>query len=223
MTFLELCQVSRQECGIQGQGPVSVENQSGLLKRVVDWVRDADLAIQAMHIDWDFLWSSFTRDTVTGSDSVVKPTDHALWDLESFAIDRGTEDGRPLGVISFQEWRNYNNVKENQEPTTLCILPDNNIALSFPADDTYEIYANYWKRPVKLETNTQEPLFGSSLDRAIIERVKMFFFEDIESFDQLKLAKDNYEFWISEMESIYLTNHNLLNQTSPEQMVVRPV
>jgi hypothetical protein len=61
MTYLEICKLVRQECGVQGEGtPAAVTSQRGMLKRIVEWVRDADTIIQDKHTDWDFLWKEFS-------------------------------------------------------------------------------------------------------------------------------------------------------------------
>jgi len=222
MNFLELCQRTRQECGIQGEGPASVTNQTGLLKRVINWVADADNLVQSLHPDWNFLWREFTENTIAGVDTIVKPNDLGLWDRESFATGRGTVDGRPITCITYNEWRKINNSKSQQAPSLICVLPNGNLSFTYPPDDVYPFYGNYWASPVALTTNTQESAIPTRFERIIVARAKMWFFEDIESYDQKKLAEDEYEKELAVLEKAEIPDNGIYGQHSPEQLVVRP-
>jgi len=223
MTFLELCVKARQECGIQGTGPTTVTSQTGLLKRIVDWVADADMYIQGLHTDWDFLWDEHTASTVPDSDSMTKPTDHALWDSESFALDRGDSDGIPLSVIPYKEWRAFVGEKTSMRPSSLCILPNNNIAFRYPADDVYVFYGAYWKFSSLMDADADEPPYAERYQRSIIAKTKMWYFADTEAISLYQEAEKEFKEIISQMESHYLIGMDRLAQMSPEQMVVRPI
>jgi len=223
MTFLELCQRTRQECGIQGEGPSAVTSQKGLLKRVVDWVADADNLVQSLHPDWNFLWKEFTENTVAGLDTIVKPSDLGLWDRESFAIDRGTVDGKPIPSITYGEWRKINNSKSQQTPSLICVLPNGNLSFTYPPDDVYSFYGTYWASPTALTTSDQESAIPTRFQRIIIARAKMWFFEDIESFDQKTLAENEYLLELSLLEKAEMPDNGDYGQHSPEQLVVRAV
>jgi hypothetical protein len=55
MTFLELCKRVRADAGISGD-MATVLNQQGMMAKLVNWVRQADLDIQRMHTSWAFMW-----------------------------------------------------------------------------------------------------------------------------------------------------------------------
>jgi hypothetical protein len=222
MTFLELCQQTRQECGIQGQGPAAVTNQTGILKRVVEWVRDADLFIQTLHPDWDFLWAEYAEDTVTDADLLARPLDFGMWDREVFAINRGTIDGAGLDLIQFNDLRRLNNVRLPARPSALAIKPNGDLILRVPANGIYTIYGAYWKKPTKLTTDDQIPVYPERFHRAVVAKAKMWFFEDIESDDQWAQAEKEFDEWLSELESFALPQQQEGNQSSPVQMAVRP-
>ncbi len=222
MNYLQLCQHVRQECGIQGEGPSTVIGQKGLLKKVVERVRDADLFIQSLHGDWDFLWNEFTDDTSQGSDEITKPTGFGMWDRESFAVDRGTADGRPLKLMDFKKWRQNHNLKTAQPPYVLTILPNNNLRLSQPADGIYTIYATYWTESTVLVADTDLPQFTSRYHRMIVAKAKMYFFADQESSAQYQEAEKEYKEWLELLEAFALPGQQFRNQGQPELMAVRP-
>ena len=223
MTFLELCKKVRQECGIQGEGkPTSVHSQSGLLHRIIGWTRDADIFIQSLHLDWNFHWKSVEIETVINSPDVTKPNDLKTWNRESFGVNRGTADGRPLPCSGFQSWRDNFNLQINSEPSSITVTPLNHLKLSQPADAIYSIYGEYWIKPVALIENEQVPLYSEEFQRAIIEKAKMYFFEDIESEDQYRAASEGLNFWMNKLENQYLPLQQSAAQTSPGNQVVRP-
>lgn len=224
MNYLQLCQLVRQECGIQGQGPSSVLNQTGLLKKVVEWVRDADLYVQTLHADWDFLWKEFTDDSAISSDEITKPSDLGMWDRESFGLDRGTADGRSLSIIDFKEWRKNFNEKTNQPPYQVTIIPNNNLRFMQPSDGIYEVYANYWQKSVLLAANEQEPLISERFQRIIVAKAKMYFFEDRESFTQMQTAEKEFTQWLTQLEGYALPGQQPASQGQPDlgYMMVRP-
>ena len=222
MNYLQLCKAVRQECGIQGSGPAAVTNQTGLLKRVVEWVQDADNIIQTLYPDWNFLWSEFTEDTVEGSADVTKPDDFGQWDVESFGVDRGTDSGRSLEVSDYKDWRKNFSAKTNQPPSRITILPDQNLRLYAPADGIYEIYANYWKTPILLTEDTDLPPYPARFHRAIVARAKMLWFEDQEAWDNYKLAEVEFNQWMVELTGFALPGQQESNKGQPAPMTVRP-
>lgn len=223
MNYLDLCKLTRQECSIQGSGPSAVTSQLGLLKRIVEWVRDADMYVLTLHPDWNFLWAEHTASTTASSYSLAKPDDFGMWDRESFGINRGTSTGQTLNLITYQEWRKTFGLKTNAKPSSLCIMPDGSLSLSAPADGTYTLYGNYWKKPTELSGDTGEPLYPARFQRIIVAKVKMWFFEDIESVDQWKQAEKEFNEWLVKLESFALPNQQEASQSSPELMAVRPL
>lgn len=224
MTFLELCQAARQECGVQGQGPSAVTSQSGILKKIVDWVQKSDLFIQSKHGDWDFLWAEFSANTVPNSADIAKPSDLGLWDRESFAVNRGLEGGYNLVIGNHKADRLNPGYRESTQPGTILILPDNNLRLSAPANAIYSIDANYWKTPTLLTTDTQTPAYPSRFHWAVIEKTKMYFFADQEAFDLYKEASLQFEDWMDKLEGNQLPGQQQRTQAQPDPdyFTVRP-
>jgi len=71
VTFLELCKTVRQELGISGNGPSNVSSTIYQEKLLIDWVKAADLLVQRLHPDWDFLWASWSETTSAGTSTTA--------------------------------------------------------------------------------------------------------------------------------------------------------
>lgn len=67
MTYLELVQRAKQECGIAGPAPATVVGLTGGLKRLADWVSQGWVDIQNERTNWDFMRKSITFNTSSGA------------------------------------------------------------------------------------------------------------------------------------------------------------
>ena len=97
MTFLQLVQRTRRECGIAGSGPTTTVNQSGEMARLVDWVQQSWVEIQEEQPDWDFLRNQVSFLTQHGTaqgagDSVIAGNVYEL-------VTVGTTDFDAIGEI----------------------------------------------------------------------------------------------------------------------------
>ena len=222
MTFLEICKLVRQECGIPGDNvPSAVSNQRGMLKRVVEWVQAADMEIQDKNADWDFLWSEFSEDTILDQDGLAAPDDFGMWSKEFFAINRGTIDGRPLNFIEYKDWQLPNYLKVSDEPYSVTILPNSNLALSAPADGVYPVYGVYWRAPVYMALAADVPPYPSRYHRIVVERAKMYFYEDQEAWDNFKTATMAYDAWMVKLEGFAAPGQQFRSQAQPPPMAAR--
>lgn len=221
MTYLEICQTVRQECGVQGQGPSAVTSQTGLLKRIVDWVAEADMLIQSKWSDWDFLWAEFSDNTTAGSDELTKPTDLGMWDRESFSVARGTANGRELPTLDYKEWRKLQNLKINAEPYSITILPNGNLKTFQPADAIYNIQGNYWVAPTRLAADADVPVYPARFHRILVERAKMMFYSDQEAWENYRESEMEFARWMNELEGYALPSQQWRSQSQPDQMAVK--
>lgn len=221
MNYLQLCQALRQECGIQGTGPTAVTSQTGILKRIVDYIASADESIQLLHADWEFLVSTWSDDTVVGTESYTAPTDLGAWNRESFAVDRGTSTARTLRVVPYQR-RVYE--RSNEEPSYVMVHPSSgNIVLQAPADAVYELSADYWAAPTKMTANTDTSDIPAQFHRVIIARGKMWFAEDEELPNLFQTAAQEYATLLSALEAHSLPGQNFRAQAQAIPMAVRTV
>lgn len=220
MTFLELCQQVLSECTGQS-GPSAVTGQTGITKKVVGWVAASDVFVQSLYADWNFLWGTCEIQTSLATDVLASPAGVGTWDQEGAYFSRGLEDGRPLRFVGFKEWREYSGIKENEEPQSVTIKPDNNLVLKNPADGIYLLTFNYWKLPTKMVANTDTPLIPAQFERVIISRAKMRYAEDQEVPALYQIAATEYAEVLDQLKAKHLPGQSYRSQAQPRQMVVR--
>lgn len=207
MTFKELCQRVRQECGITGTGPDTVVSQTGDYKRIVDWVASAYKDIQQKWIDWKFLWAEGTAiamvagtrdyDVVSGCNAVSTDTVYL--------------DGLRLDFVPYETYRTAKDTWDDQDgtPTEFTLLPTGEIRV-FPtpeaADAGLQLTYEYHKLPVEMTVDADEPLFDEAFHDVILHRAKWYW--AIWDEAQLEAAGANalYAEAVRRLEARYLVN-----------------
>lgn len=190
MNFLALCQRARQEMGISGTGPTAVTAQTGEMKRVVDWVAQAYTEICAKHTNWKFLRSSFSVNTVAGTEAYL-PTDctdsvlaaaigsatvgdFARWIDDTFRIYKQSEGAGtrqyfwPVPYSWFRD-RYQLIVPSNNKPFQWSIRPRDNALLMGPKPDAvYVVEGDYYRVAPPLAADNDTPLFPTRFHLAVV-------------------------------------------------------
>lgn len=223
MTYLEMCQKFVRET-MQGTLTTTV-SQTGLYLKMVDWIADADEQICSMFLDWDFLWTEFTDNTIVGTATVNKPSDLGIWDTDSFYLDRTASTYKKLIPMDYKQWRTSyrNGTKTNAKPSFFIIKPDKNLVLETPPDAVYSLTADYWKTPTRLSGNTDESLIPDRFQRIVIERAKMFFATDQEDPELFQLSNLEYTRLLGDLEADQLPGRSPTRKGSNEDLVITVV
>jgi hypothetical protein len=200
-----------------------VLNQTGQLRNIVKWVADADEQIQTIYSDWDFLWSQFTINTISGVSIYTAPSNLASWDDESFFLDYDTGSHCKLSKMVYKEWRSglRQGVNTNDRPSLVVVLPNKNLLLVKTPDSVYNLTADYWKSPLRLSANTEVSLIPTSFERAIISRAKMFVFDDTGDREQYAAAATEFQVILQMLEAHSLPARSHATKTDYVDLRVR--
>lgn len=186
MNFLSMCQRLSREIGVPGSGPVTVINQTGLLKQTVEWIQSADEDIQNLHADWDFLSREFEFSTVPGQ-QLYTPTDAGIPDLNNWKCNdyeqvscRTTNDNEqfltPLTWGEFKRVYLQGTAREVAgRPQFFTIKPDKSMALYPIPDAAYTIAGEYYRKAKTLIANADEPLYPTEYHMIAVWRALMFY------------------------------------------------
>lgn len=204
-TYLELCQKMVRDLGLSNDIS-TVVSQTGMNRKIVDWVADADEVIQTLWEDWNFLWAQFSTTTISGVREYSKPADFGTWDLDSFYLDYISDDYQHLIPMDYIEWRrNYRQGTQSaSKPTYFILTPENNIYLHEIPDDAYTLTADYWKAPTRLSANTDTSAIPTRFERIIIARAKIYYAEHEEFPAVLELASSEYKSLLDKLEAAEL-------------------
>ena len=166
MDFIELCRTTRQKCGISGNGPASVLNQSGEMLRIVDWVNEAWMDIQNLHDSWMWMRNEFTLELVAGQQTydrtLAVPDDvFSHWHTKTLRTIGDTQsDEQHLTFSDYLAFRDTYlfSTRPVGRPSRFTVRPrDYALMLSPIPDRVYTVVGEYQKSAQKLVNNGDVP------------------------------------------------------------------
>lgn len=173
-TFLQICQRTVRECRIaQGKGllPVTVDSQTGMMLKVVDWVAEAWFQVQALHDNWRYMRRECSFPVVGGVaeystvDCGIDAGTFNRWILRSFRsypTAVGFPGEIPLGDLDYDAWRNTYKLgtwrTTQSRPIYVTQLPSNGLGLGPTPLDGFTILGDFYIAPVRMEVDGDVPL-----------------------------------------------------------------
>lgn len=177
MTFVQLVEDLRIECGVSGSPIVSVQNLSGELARLKKWIADAWNEIQTSRDDWKFMRTGFSfvttaniqnyTPTAAGASNFADWKQDSLW-IYSTAL--GLSDQQPLAKMDWDWFRDMYIRGQQNAQRPMCYSIDPAMALWFGSlpDTTYNITGEYWTTPVQLSADADVPAMPARFHRVIV-------------------------------------------------------
>lgn len=187
MTFLELVNAARRECGANnGNSPLL--SLGGVLSyentRFKSWVNEAWREIQRKHRQWGFMERDFSFNTTVGVQQYTAATlstpiaSFANWKRDSFRIyvtATGFSDEQILGLEDLQVFRNLyvfgTNRTLQQRPVLFAIDTQKRILLGPVPDLVYTVVGQYYKAADDLVADGEEPAFEDEFHDLIVYKV----------------------------------------------------
>lgn len=225
MTFLALSQRLLQECGGSGIGPTSVSNQSGEMKRIVDWIATADEDVQRARNDWRFMRSSFTVNTVAGTAAYAYGdcTDVASglaisafrdWDRDSFRIylaASGVAGELTLNHIDYATWSAIygTGTQAASFPADFAILNDRSFSLGSKPNDVYVVSGDYQKSATTMALNTDVPVYPAEYHMLPLYLAMMSYGVYAGATEIYQAGSNKYKKMLAEMERTQLPEMRL--------------
>ena len=186
MNYLELSQRLVQEAGIAGGGPATVTGQTGIKKKVVDWIARAWTEIQNQQ-NWDFLWAT-TSFTTTVAQRDYDPVDNlqldpalSLFITDSFRIYTTSTGLSDQGSLEYVDWATWSTGTQGKgavssgKPSQFTILPDDTIRLNATPDLSYTIDFDYYRTPVELSANSDTPALPAQFHDIILYQAMIYY------------------------------------------------
>jgi len=215
MNFLALAQKLVEKCGISGTGPTTVANQTGELKRAVNWINEAWLNIQQSREDWDWMRGSVSFQTVPNQATYTQQqcgiTDLAEWLMNSSICTFRTYDTN-VGVgseifLSYIDWNTYRDVylygnmrQSYARPLSITIAPDMSIGLGqVPDSSNYTVVGDYFKEPSLMVNDTDIPGLPTRFHMLIVYQA-MIYYGEYEQDDYVRTtAQEEFNKMLSRM------------------------
>lgn len=203
MTFLELCKRVRADAGISGD-IATVLNQQGMMAKLVNWVRQADLDIQRMQTSWTFMWRTATPSLQVGV-RLYQPADldiQQVRDSLSFQIGK-----QYLKMVSWEHWmQSYNLqlVDPPAQPTVFTQRPDGAFLFERIPDQAYPLTITYYIKPISMASNSSVSVVPEEYHEAIVQRALYLYAKQEEDQYLMQTAQAEFDMLTSQLAADYL-------------------
>lgn len=168
MTFLEICQRTRELAGIAGTGPTTTVNQTGEMGRLVNWVKQSWIDIQNLQQTWNFMLTDLSFTTVQGQGDYTLANMNASTlrklDGESLRCEVTASGYQNRQFLEKWDWAQFRdmyrfNTLTPGRPVRFAVDPKNkSVCLAATPDATgYTITGRYWTQPVTLAADADVP------------------------------------------------------------------
>lgn len=207
MNFLQICQRVRSETGVSGDGPSNVAGQVGIYKKLVDWVQAAHEEIQLRNPKWRFDWASYSGALTGGTErylpSDVWSLDVRNWDFDSlyvYPISEGVQSRTWLAQVDYNTYRQIRLPSVQGRPVHVSEAPDTSLNF-YPVPTTGLMFVgDYYKNPLVLVNNTDQPRIPVQYRMAIVWRAVMFWASSEENPALFQTAQQNFRSMMLKME-----------------------
>ena len=190
MTFLELVNQLRVECGVSGPALSTVAGQLAGSEnaRMVAWIQQAWIDIQTSKEDWLFLREPFQFNTVTQqqiytpAQAGITTADFGNWKRDSFRCSSVGSNYADEQLLNYMEWTTFRNlyIYANMRftyarPVVVTIDPHKNLGFGAIPDIPYVIVGEYYTQPVPLTLDADEPAIPTRFHMMIVYRAMMYY------------------------------------------------
>ena len=190
MNFLELAQETRRLSGVGGTGPVNVETAVGMELKIVNYVKNAWIDIQAHPKNWKWMHEDFSVDLQPGPgvqplQTILNTREYQLVDCDkilvgtfrSYLTATGVSDRQRMTWTPWRQFRKrYGVVDETaSRPIQASRRPNGDLILYPKPDDIYSIEFESFRRPQQLVVNADIPELPLEYHQLIVyEALKRF-------------------------------------------------
>jgi len=208
-TYLDLVQDLHREVGAVGVAPTAVTGLVGEADRLAKWIREADIYVQLLWVNWRFLWKQWTTANVTvaGNKLLVAPTDLNFWDFKTFKIiEPGETDENPFSVVEYDKIKGIVLDTSQDIPSRAIVMPNNDLNFEPIPDNVYTVLADYYVKPTPLAANGTISLIPEEFHQVILGRAQILY----ANYENAPEQKDQgNEIYIEQLAR--LENHQLPN------------
>lgn len=211
MTFVDLVERLRMECGVSG--PVITTVQGALpreIERLKKWTITAWEEVQLKHPDWEFLRTASSH-VIPQYASLLSPTEYAAgtvadWKIDTFRIASnggGFDESVPISFIDYETWRITDGLDSTKyaRPNSITVrVKDKALFVGPSADLAYELYYDYYRTPQALSADADVPICPARFHMIIVYNAMQMYGRYEAAPEVLADGARNYRRMLAEME-----------------------
>lgn len=200
---------------MSGDGPSNVAGQVGMYAKIVDWVQSAHEHVQLQSTRWRFDWGTVSV-SLTSGDSTYDPyadwggISVRSWAAESLYVYKESIKARTwLGIMPWSDFRHVSQAGATGRPAYLSIAPDRTVNFYPIPTDGLTFVGEYYKRPMVLVSNTDEPRIPLEHRMTIVWQAVMLWAASEENPVLYQAASKKYEAAMENMMDVELVGPDL--------------
>ena len=204
MNFLQLAVRTYEECGLVNNPPTSVLNQTGMAKKVVQWVLTAAEEVSDEQPDWKFNYST-TSQVLSSGVGEYDPV--ATWSINPKRFDQQIGSAyvyKTATGLSSRQWLYYLDWEvfqglnipevEGTAPIYWTVRPDGFVVYHpSPNSGDWTVVHRYSSDETAMAANTDEPGIPAKYQMAIVWRAVMLYCGNDGAGDLYRHAKNEFD------------------------------
>lgn len=210
-TYLQLCQDAVRDVGMTG-GVLTTAVISALTSqeqiRMCGWVAYADLYVQNLWTDWNFLWYLDSALTLpAGSDTITPNRTAQALDREAMVLNYGQNTAYWPAWLDWPTFYRMWQIRPKLtalNPSNWSQDPSGKIWFSHYAQNSVPVALPYWLVPTPLVNNTDISPVPTRFDRIIVERAKILYAEREDAPEILSGSTAEYMDLLDKLQSYAL-------------------
>lgn len=230
--FLALCSEVVSDLGVSG-GTLSTTLLTQLnteQQRIIGWVARADLFVQNLWTDWNFLWYMDTAVTCAANTdfAVLSQPSYAAQvdriDTDTFFVNYGTANAMKLTWMPWEKFFNIYQIKPKATglyPTFFSRDPSGKIWFDRIMSQATTFALAYWITGASMVNPTDVSPVPYKFDRIITERAKILYAERENAQEIMSGSTAEYTDLLDKMQGFYLPN-NYMGRTSRNDRSTSP-
>lgn len=216
MTYLELIQAVHRESGSGGTAPSSLTGLRGENLRLSEWVKQADMLIQEMYVDWNFRWNTTSISLGQGTFLYDPTPDIGEYDRDTFRID-----GEPMLVSNYLDVKKVERETEEGVPYMVVVMPDGLLRTDPTPNAAATLTFDYWAKPIELSDADDISAIPERFHRVIIGKALILYAEYESAPEILQKGTLMLGEWLNKLESNQLPGDRYMhNKAEDNNMMI---
>ncbi|MCB2130838.1 MAG: hypothetical protein KDE03_17670 [Rhodobacteraceae bacterium] len=209
MNYLELTRETHRESASGGTAPLSLTGITGENLRLANWVKQADLIIQEMFVDWNFRWAQQTVNLVADTPIYSPASEVAEFDRSTFRVN-----GMPVNCVSYLSVKRDTREDVPGAPYQVVIMPDGTLRPDPTPSEDGELTFDYWIPPVSLSDGEDVSIIPERFHLAIVGKALMLYAEYEGAEEILRKGASMYGEWIDKLKSNQLPGDRYMHNVA---------
>lgn len=210
ITFQQMCAQFARRAGVNGQAFSSVLSTDRTEVMITEFVREADLYIQGLYLDWAFLWAEVSGTLTAASDEMPRASLLNVIDVNSVVLQKGTATNHRVDFMPWkgQFFEQYElGVKQTSDtPSHFSEKPSLQGAfiLSTKAETAVSYYYEYFKTPQGMSGDSDVSdivLYDTELGNIIVSKALMDYCGKVSNPEVMQVAAAQYEDLLPRLEA----------------------